>query len=79
MIDKTELFTGDGLLTDAKVAEQLGKHVKSIKRWDRDPRMIALGWPVPLVINGRNHRPRPKLREFLRKAAAATLNSRAPP
>ena len=75
----SELFAGDGLSPDAKVADGLGKHVKSLKRWDRDPRMIALGWPKPLIINGRNHRPNPELRAFLRNAAAATLNSRTPP
>jgi hypothetical protein len=58
-------------IPDRKVAERLSKHVKSLKRWDKDPRMKALGWPEPLYINGRKHRFEPALDAFLRNAALA--------
>ena len=64
----------DDLDVDAKVAKQLSKHPKSIQRWDKDPRLKALGWPDPVYINGRRHRRRGCVREFLRNAAAAHLN-----
>jgi hypothetical protein len=64
----------DGYDTDAKVAKQLDKHPKTLPRWDKDPRLKALGWPDPVYLNGRRHRYRPAVREFLRNAAAAHLN-----
>jgi len=70
-------FDGDGFLTDAEVAQLLSKHPKSIKRWDKNPKLKALGWPDPFFINGRSHRPRPGLREFLSNAAHETLNTAA--
>ena len=65
----------DGYDTDAKVAEQLSKHPKTLPRWDRDPRLKELGWPDPVYINGRRHRRRGGVREFLRNAAAAHINA----
>ena len=36
-------------------------------RWDRDEKMIALGWPTPVTINGRKFRSRRQL-EALKSA-----------
>jgi hypothetical protein len=65
---------GDGLLTDRQVAELLGKHIKTLKRWDENPKLKALGWPEPIDLNGRTHRNRPKLRAFLHNASLAHLS-----
>jgi len=69
----TEL-EGDGLLTDRQVAELLGKHIKTIKRWDRNEKLKALGWPAGVNLNGRTHRQRPELRTFLHNAALAHVS-----
>jgi len=71
MVD--ELFPGDGLIVDADVAKALGKHRRSIARWDRNPQFKELGWPPPLYIGGRRHRPLPALRAFMRNAALTHL------
>jgi hypothetical protein len=70
-----DAFPGNGYVTDSVVAEELSKHPKSLGRWDKSPRLKELGWPDPVYINGRRHRHRPALREFLRNAAAAHLNN----
>jgi len=64
-------FDGDGFATDSKVAEYLDKHKKTLARWDKSPRLKALGWPDPVYLNGWKHRHRPAVREFVRRAAAA--------
>jgi hypothetical protein len=65
---------GDGLLTDRQVAELLGKHIKTLKRWDENPKLKALGWPRGVNLNGRTHRKRPELRAFLHNAALAHVS-----
>jgi hypothetical protein len=67
-------FEGDGLIIDRKVAEALDKHAKTIKKWDKSERMLSLGWPPVVYVNGYGHRERPKLRTFMRNAAQAHLN-----
>jgi hypothetical protein len=56
----------DAVDPDAKVARQLGIHIKSLLRWDKRP---GLNFPKPLVINGRKYRRRREVQEFLRRAA----------
>ncbi len=68
-------FVDDGYDPDSKVAKFLGKHPKTLPRWDKDPRMKELGWPSPAYFNGRRHRHRPKVREFVRRAAAAHIGA----
>jgi hypothetical protein len=58
---------------DSRVAKFLGKHIKTLPRWDKNPRLKALGWPEPLYLNGRKHRHRPAVQAFLRNAAQAHL------
>jgi hypothetical protein len=65
----------DGYDTDSAVAKFLNKHPKTIKRWDKKPELKALGWPDPVYLNGRSHRHRPAVREFLRNAAQAHLTN----
>ena len=68
-------FAGDGYSPDSKVAKFLNKHPKTIKRWDKNPELKALGWPDPFYLNGRSHRPHPGMRELLRNAAQAHLTN----
>jgi len=58
----------DAVDPDAKVAKQLGIHIKSLIRWDRRP---ELNFPKPLYINGRKYRRRREVQEFLQRAAVA--------
>jgi hypothetical protein len=58
----------DAVDPDAKVAKQLGIHIKSLIRWDRRP---DLNSPKPLYINGRKYRRRREVQEFLQRAAVA--------
>ena len=67
-------FEGDGVAPDSKIAKGLSKHPKTLPRWDKNPRMIELGWPLPVYLNGRRHRELPKVRAFLANAAAAHLS-----
>jgi hypothetical protein len=53
---------------DAKVAKQLGIHIKSLIRWDARP---GLNFPKPIYINGRKYRRRREVQDFLRRAAVA--------
>jgi hypothetical protein len=69
----TPAFEDDAVDPDAKVARQLGIHIKSLIRWDRRP---ELNFPKPLVINGRKYRRRSEVREFLQRAAVAHAKSK---
>jgi len=64
----TTTFEDDAVDPAAKVARQLGIHIKSLIRWDRRP---DLNFPKPLVINGRKYRRRREVQEFLQRAAVA--------
>jgi hypothetical protein len=58
------------LIPDARVAERYGVSTRTIPRWDADP---DLGFPAPVVINGRRYRRRVDLERFER----AHIRSRA--
>ena len=58
----------DAVDPDAKVAKQLGIHIKSLLRWDARP---GLNFPKPIYINGRKYRRRREVQDFLRRAAVA--------
>jgi hypothetical protein len=60
----------DDLIPDARVAERYGVSTRTIPRWDADP---DLGFPDPVVINGRRYRRRADLERFER----AHIRSRA--
>jgi hypothetical protein len=72
------LDSKDGYDPDAKVAEFLGKHKKTLPRWDNNPHLKELGWPDPVYFNGRRHRYRPAIQEFIRRAAAAHMRKPFP-
>jgi hypothetical protein len=76
---ETELV--DTLVPDPRVAEEFGVTLMSLWRWDRDPQLIALGWPPPINIRGRNSRSRRLLEAFkqamLRRAIAERGGTKA--
>jgi hypothetical protein len=61
----------EGLGLDSKVAAFLDTHPKTLPRWDRNPKLRALGWPDPIYIGGRKFRPWAAVKEFVRRAAVA--------
>ena len=46
----------DHLVPDPAFIKEFGVTLMTLWRWDRDPRMIALGLPPPIKIRRRNHR-----------------------
>src|SRR5262245_43377527 len=62
---------------NAQVWREIGKSRQTLHRWDRDPRMAALGWPPPIKPNGNPNGPisrdRRKLDAFKRRAMAEGL------
>lgn len=73
MSNPADVALEDGYAPDSKVAQFLGKHPKTLPRWDKNPKLKALGWPDAVYLNGRRHRPWPGVREFLRNAAQAHI------
>jgi hypothetical protein len=68
----------DGIAPDRQIAEYLNKHPKTFPRWDKNPRLKALGWPAPIYLNGRKHTgPGPRSGIFFDKPL--TPSSLAPP
>jgi hypothetical protein len=66
----------DVLVPDNVAAAEFGGVSRmTIHRWDRDARMIALGWPPRVMLNARGYRSRRQLEAFkanlLRRAIAA--------
>jgi hypothetical protein len=54
----------DELIPDPQARKEFGRSQMTFWRWDRDPEMIAAGWPLPIVIRNRNYRSRRKLEQF---------------
>jgi hypothetical protein len=56
----------DELVPDPQVRKEFGDiSDMTTWRWDRDPKMIALGWPAPpLKIGLRKYRSRRQLEQF---------------
>jgi hypothetical protein len=76
---KTTTVNGDEpdmLVSDNTARAELGGLSRmSLHRYDRDPAMTKLGWPVRVMLNGRGYRSRKALEEFkanlMRRALAA--------
>src|SRR6266404_5174820 len=55
----------DVLVRDSVAAEELGDVTRmTMYRWDKDPRMLELGWPPRIEMNGRAYRSRRQLEQF---------------
>ena len=67
----------DVLVPDPLVQAEFNINAMSLYRWDRDPRMIALGWPPRIKIRQRNFRSRKGLEAFKRNLNQQALERRA--
>jgi hypothetical protein len=65
------------LVPDPRVAKEFSKSLMSLWRWDRDPKMIALGWPQPVKIRNRKYRLRRALEEFKQTLVRRSLEELA--
>jgi hypothetical protein len=60
---KTEA-TPDTWVPDPQVFREMDITPMTGSRWDKDPRMIELGWPPPMQVRKRNYRSRKMLERF---------------
>ncbi len=58
---------------DSVIAKELGVSKYTLQRWDRSEKMKALGWPAPIIFNGRRHRDSRAVQAFVRNCAAAQI------
>jgi len=59
------MTTYDELVTEAQArAEFGGVTAMTFWRWDRDPRMLEMGWPPVIKIGKRNFRSRKDIERF---------------
>lgn len=65
------------LISDTKVRRELSISRMTIHRWDRDPRMTALGWPVRQHFNGRNYRDAEQYEQFRARLVREAIARRA--
>jgi hypothetical protein len=67
----------DELVPDNVAAQECGGVSRmSVFRWDRDPRMIELGWPPRVMLNGRGYRSRKLLERFKANLMARAIAAR---
>lgn len=68
------IIASDDLVPDPVVQREFGVSAMTIWRWDHDPELLALGWPLPVRIRRRNYRPRRAIEKFkgslIRRAVA---------
>jgi hypothetical protein len=69
----------DTLVPDPQVQKEFGVTAMSIWRWDRDPELIELGWPLPIRIRSRKFRSRIALENFKRVMARKAIEQRGRP
>jgi len=62
------------LIPDPQVARDLGRGLRTLDRWDRNP---ELGFPKAIKINNRKYRDAEELAAWLRERALASLGSSA--
>jgi hypothetical protein len=76
-VEPAALPSGDRLVPDLEVAKEIGCTTMSMWRWDRDPVMIANGWPPLIRIIRRKFRSRAALDAFKAKMLEQGLKERA--
>jgi hypothetical protein len=54
----------DALVGDTQFIQEIDISNNTKCRWDLDPEMHALGWPVPVKIKDRNYRSRHAIEAF---------------
>lgn len=70
------LPSGDQLVPEPEVCVELNIAPMTAWRWDRNPKMIALGWPPCVKINRRKFRSRAALDAFKAQLMAAAVLER---
>jgi hypothetical protein len=68
--------TPDQLVPDTQVTVEFNINAMTVYRWDRDPRMIELGWPPRIKIRNHNFRSRNLLEAFKRNLHQQALQAR---
>jgi hypothetical protein len=66
----------DRLVCEVDVCVEFGISAMCAYRWDRDPKMIAQGWPVAVKINRRKFRSRSALDLFKAKLVEQAIADR---
>jgi hypothetical protein len=56
LIEESAAEQANELVPDPKVAREFGTTLMGLWRWDRDPQLVARGWPPPIRIRGRKFR-----------------------
>jgi hypothetical protein len=69
-------LTPDQWVPERAVCEELDLTSMTTWRYDRSRKMVDLGWPLPLRVNGRIYRSRAALDAFKRNLADAALRER---
>jgi hypothetical protein len=67
----------DVLVPDPDVCRELAITSMTVWRWDRDPAMAELGWPVRVTIRKRNFRFRRQLEQFKQTLMQRAIAMRA--
>jgi hypothetical protein len=62
---------GDRLIPDRDILAEFNINPMTLWRWDRDPRLAALGWPPPIRINRRKYRSQRQKEKFTAALIAA--------
>jgi hypothetical protein len=66
----------DELVPDPVVCDEFDISSMTLWRWDRDPELVALGFPPPVFIRRRKYRSRQKLEKFKRTVLHRTVTQR---
>jgi hypothetical protein len=72
----TQTEAADELVPDPQVAKELNISLMTVWRWDRDPEMVALGWPPPVRFRTRKYRSRLQLEKFKNAALRRAIKTR---
>jgi hypothetical protein len=54
----------DEHVPDPQVCKEFNITAMTIWRWDRNPELVALGWPPPMYVSKRKYRSRRQLEKF---------------
>jgi hypothetical protein len=76
-LEEADAKQGGELVPDPRVAKEFNKSLMSLWRWDRDPKLAALGWPQPVKIRNRKYRVRKALEDFKQALVRHALERRA--
>jgi hypothetical protein len=72
----TQTEVADELIPDPQVAKELNISLMTVWRWDRDPQMVALGWPPPVRLRTRKYRSRLQFEKFKNAALRRAIKTR---